>query len=648
MTGFELLFRDGYARIGRLPTPHGNIETPALLPVLHPDPERQAIPASELAAGFGVKAAISSAYILWRQPELRARAEAEGLHRLLGFDGPLMTDSGAFQQHAYGHVEVGPEEILEFQNRIGSDIATVLDIFVESTAAPEEAQRGVEETIARSKVARGARPGLLAVPVQGGAYPELRYRSAHAASEVGDVLAIGGVVPLLEQYRFAELAVQLLAARPALAPERPVHLFGAGHPVLFAFAALFGVDLFDSSSYHKFARRDAVMFPEGTVPLDSIRESICDCRACREVPLPELRGRPVAEREHQLARHNLAACVSEVARVRQAIRDGALWELAEQRAAGHPALFAGLRVAVRGARWFATVEPESRDQFRWCSPLSGLRPGVIRFLARLGVWKQGRGPYRYHPRVRLTPGALRTVPSHASTGEPIAWETATPIGPVPLELLELYPVGNWMGPEQYEPAPPRSAPDPAEVDPAETEAQRLERWTQRHVAGVLTWCYGATLAEQLMEPGLGVVRSARSGRLRRLERDGVPWFTVRNDGLPQPTWAAAREIHRLLPTPRGRVGVLADAAPFVESGRTLFSSFGRPLDPSLLPGSVALLVDPEDRLLAVGRLLLSPSEIGRFQRGVAATILSHARAPPPTLEEEAPELFPLPPDPPAP
>ncbi|MCI4355082.1 MAG: tRNA guanosine(15) transglycosylase TgtA [Thermoplasmata archaeon] len=304
MGEFEVLERDGLARIGRLETPHGPLETPALLPVVHPDPARQTIPPREIRRRFGLGAVITSAYITYRTPPLRARAEESGIHGLLDFDGPVMTDSGAFQQHAYGHVEVEPEEILGFQRRIGSDIATVLDIFVEPTASPAEAEAGVAETTRRAKLARELHRGLLAVPVQGGLYADLRYRSASEASETGDVLAVGGVVPLMEQYRFADLARAVIAARPALAPERVVHLFGTGHPMTFAFAALLGVDLFDSSSYHKFARRGSLMFPHGTIAIDSLREPTCRCFLCDDVPLTEVAKRPAGERERRIAEPN--------------------------------------------------------------------------------------------------------------------------------------------------------------------------------------------------------------------------------------------------------------------------------------------------------------------------------------------------------
>src|SRR5579864_8556759 len=82
------------------------------------DPARQPIPAAAIRSEFGFPGVITSAYIAWRTPELRERALAGGIHELLGFDGPVMTDSGAFQQHAYGSVEADPNEIIEFQSRI--------------------------------------------------------------------------------------------------------------------------------------------------------------------------------------------------------------------------------------------------------------------------------------------------------------------------------------------------------------------------------------------------------------------------------------------------------------------------------------------------------------------------------------------------
>lgn len=643
MGEFEVLDRDGLARLGRLETPHGPIETPALLPVVHPDPARQPIAPSEIRRRFGLRAVITSSYITYRTPALRATAEEGGIHRLLGFDGPVMTDSGAFQQHAYGQVEVTPEEIHAFQRRIGSDIATVLDIFVEPDAPEPEASRGVETTIERARAARELQRGLLAVPVQGGRYPELRFRSAEAASALGDVLAVGGVVPLLEQYRYADLARALIAARPALAPECAVHLFGTGHPMVFAFAALFGVDLFDSSSYHKFARRGALMFAHGTISIDALREATCRCALCAEVPLPEVARRPPAERERRIAEHNLLMCAQEVSEVRQAIRDGTLWELAERRASGHPALLAGLKAAVRGTRVFLAAEPESRTSYRYVGPTSGLRPGAIRFLALAERWRQGKGPFLDHPWVPLHPAALRTTPTHDAQGVELWWSVLTPFGAVPLELTDLYPIGSYVGPDEFDEGGLRrsgaahatsvSVPEGTEVEPGRDWSVA---WERRLARGLVEFSYGPAAAEAIAARGLTVERSRRTGRLRAYADDTGRLLVVGADGLARPTWRGGRLLHELLPAPARRIVVAPEAEEFVASGRSLFSKFVRGGDSSLHPGASALLVDADDHLLAVGRLLLAPYEMGRLQRGVAVRVVAHAHRPEEPLPAEEP------------
>jgi 7-cyano-7-deazaguanine tRNA-ribosyltransferase len=639
---FELRERDGLARLGRFSTPHGPVETPALLPVVHPDPARQPIPPKEIRRRFGLNALITSAYITWRTPPLKDVAEARGIHALLDFDGPVMTDSGAFQQHAYGHVEVTDEAIFSFERRIGSDIPTVLDHFTEPEASEAEAERALAETTERARRARQLHRGLLAVPVQGGLHAPLRYRSAVEASETGDVLAVGGVVPLMEQYRFADLARVLIAVRPGLSPGAAVHLFGTGHPMTFAFAALFGVDLFDSAAYLKFARRQALMFPDGTIPLEEIREPVCRCALCEAVPLPEVAGLPEAQRTVHLAEHNLLQCAQEISQVRQAIRDGTLWELAERRASAHPALQAGLRTVVRGVRTFLPTEPESRRAFRVVGPTSGLRPSVIRFLARVEQWKAGKGPFHEHPRVALTPANLARIPTHDRQGAPIAWESPTPVGRVPLELTEIYPVGCYLGLESFESRADQAASAPT-AEPLPTDAvvegDHAAEWTVRQIRATLEWLHGPEASVALLGRGIVGQRSARTGRLRAILLDGQPMFTVGNDGLPRPTWRGAALLHAVRPFPAMRIIVDPEAIPFVETGRSLFSRHVRGGDSSLVPGSSALLVDDADRLLAVGRLVLAPPEMGRIPRGVAVRVVAHAREPEggrPPDEEAAP------------
>lgn len=634
---FEVVDRDGFGRRGRLQTPHGTLETPALLPVVHPDPARQAIPPRELRETFRFGAVITSSYLLRRQPALRERAVQEGLHRMLGFPGTIMTDSGAFQQHSRGAVDASPLEMLEFQGAIGSDIATVLDMFGEPEASFPEAERTVLVTLERAKEARRLRgEKLLAVPVQGGLHADLRALSARESSPLGDVLAVGGIVPLMERYRFGDLARLLAAARPHLAPERPVHLFGLGHPMLFALGTLFGGDLFDSSSYHKFAQRSTLMFPEGSVPLDSLEEEVCACARCERLPLLQVKELPERERQEHLARHNLEQCSLELARVRQAIRDGELWDLAERRSTGHPALAAALEEARAHPDVFLPVEPASRRSFHLVLPGSRQRPAVERFRRRRRVWMEGRRVAGHVPDRPLSPEALRHAPD-PSQG---VWEVETPLGPVPLELSETYPTGPLVAPEAYAARPAPGEPTPGSVARAEGSApsgipeERSAAWVRRHVEGILAWCYGWTAVRELHPDTWRALHSRSTRRLRQVMDGDVLLFVVGNDGLPRPTFAGGERLRRVLPPPRLRVVAHADAVPFVSEGRSLFSRHVASADPEVHPDDTVLVVDAEDRLLAVGRSLLASHELGRLRRGVAVRVVSHARADPSALVRE--------------
>src|SRR4030042_2957334 len=117
---FELKERDGLARICELTTKHGKVTTPVLLPVVNPN--QITISPKDMRSKFGVQMLITNSYIIRGSPELKEKAQSKGVHDLLGFDGPIMTDSGTFQDHVYGEVHVDPKEIVEFQASIGSAI----------------------------------------------------------------------------------------------------------------------------------------------------------------------------------------------------------------------------------------------------------------------------------------------------------------------------------------------------------------------------------------------------------------------------------------------------------------------------------------------------------------------------------------------
>src|SRR5213594_1127452 len=229
-------------------TAHGSVSTPVLLPVVNPN--RPIIPAKDFADRFRAEILITNAYILGKSPD-REAVLRDGVHRFLGFPGAVMTDSGAFQSHVYGDVDVTNAEVIAFQKAIHTDFGTMLDVFSEPGHAHDRASADVDETVRRAHEAVSLRGDMALVgAVQGGLHPDLRERCARSVSSLDiAVCAIGGVVPLLETYRFRDLVRVIIASKKGLDPSKPVHLFGAGHPLVFPLAALLGCDLFDSASY---------------------------------------------------------------------------------------------------------------------------------------------------------------------------------------------------------------------------------------------------------------------------------------------------------------------------------------------------------------------------------------------------------------
>ena len=181
---FEIRDHDAAGRIGRLEVPRAGVtvETPALLPVVNPnvltvDPER-------LRSEFGAEMLITNSYIIRSTDRIRDRVLAEGLHDFLEFDGAIMTDSGSFQLAEYGDIDVTTAEILEFQRRIGSDVATPVDVPTPPDVERDRAERELETTQQALADAEAAETGemLVNAPVQGSTYPDLREAAGRQAA----------------------------------------------------------------------------------------------------------------------------------------------------------------------------------------------------------------------------------------------------------------------------------------------------------------------------------------------------------------------------------------------------------------------------------------------------------------------------------
>ena len=335
---FEVKARDGRARVGALSTPHGVVTTPTLLPVINPN--LRTIEPREMWDRYGIEMLITNSYIIWKHDKLRTHALEHGVHDLLNYPGAIMTDSGTFQAYVYGDVEVGVEEIVAFQRDIGVDVATMLDVFTRPDMTRDEVHEAVIETEARAAASLAAAGStMLNGPIQGGLHPDLRRLSARSMGAHGfSVHPIGGIVPVMEQQRYADLARIMLASMPELPPQRPVHMFGCGHPMLFPMLIALGADLFDSAAYALFARDGRLLTPTGTVHLADLKEWPLLMPCVATVTPESVRRMNDEERMVLLSRFNLEVTLAELAACRQAVHDGRIWELAERRSHAHPAL----------------------------------------------------------------------------------------------------------------------------------------------------------------------------------------------------------------------------------------------------------------------------------------------------------------------
>ena len=384
MVEFEIKSRDLLARIGRLKTKSGTFETPVFLPVINM--AKQSVTPSELWEKFGCKILITNAYIIKkRQAEEAVR---RGIHSLLDFPGVVMTDSGAYQILAYGDIEAAPEEIIKFQEEIDTDIATILDLPTGWGVSKKHAEDTVKETIRRAKKLEElkSRSDILWVgPIQGGRYLDLVAESAREMSRLPfDIHALGSPTPVMEQYIFDLLVDMIFAAKMNVPLSRPFHLFGAGHPFMFALAVALGCDLFDSAAYNIFAQDDRYLTTYGTVHLEELEHLPCSCPVCYKRDPQDLREMPKEEREAELTRHNLHVCFAEIKRIKQAIIEGRLWEHLMIRAHGHPSILQAMK---RLKDYSDIIERHSpivkRSGLFFFSSIDLARPEVIRHNKRL-------------------------------------------------------------------------------------------------------------------------------------------------------------------------------------------------------------------------------------------------------------------------
>jgi queuine tRNA-ribosyltransferase len=353
--------RDGAARAGMLRTDHGEVRTPAFMPVgtlatvkgLAPDELRE----------LGVEIVLANAYHLHLRPGADVVQRLGGLHAFMAWDGPVLTDSGGYQvfsladlrridddgvtfrSHLDGSTHrFTPERVMEIESALGADIVMAFDDCVPypcdepaAAAAAERTARWAERSIA-ARASLGAadrwpwRQHLYGI-VQGSTFPKLRRDSARRITSMDfDGFAIGG----LSVGEAKPVMVEMLeTTTPAMPDDRPRYLMGVGFPEDVVDAIVRGVDLFDCVAPTRHGRTGAAFTRDGRVNVENARfiddgepiDPECDCTVCHRYSRAYIRHL-FRSREmlgpRLLSYHNVAFLVDLLRQARRAIESESL------------------------------------------------------------------------------------------------------------------------------------------------------------------------------------------------------------------------------------------------------------------------------------------------------------------------------------
>lgn len=586
------------------------------------NPNIPALPIADMTA-MGAQAFITNSYIIRRSESLREKAEKHGVHSLIGFDGPIMTDSGTFQSHVYSDVEYTNMEIVEFQRKIGSDISTILDIFSEPDFTHERAKHAVLETHSRMmQLPEDIEDTIIAGPIQGSVYTDLREMSARMMSSTqAGYLPIGGVVPLLENYRYDTLVDVIISSKLNAHFAKPIHLFGGGHPMFMPMAVLLGVDMFDSASYVKYARDGRMLFSDGSKELSRISSLPRWSPLYGKVTVQELKEMPEAERSILLSRHNLSAIFNELQEIRERIFQQTLWQYVESRARSHPYLFRAFRRLLEYSDILEKYEDLSKkSSFFYFDHYSDSTP-YIRRLERFtesvsSAAESGTallGDEHWHPG-RPHQASFKDLYEHTLQEFMLPWQNTL----VPLELDETYPVEQVIsGTIPGEPG----APHYEELSTLQPGAEKTRDFDLGRVRRIADYQFGSGYGKGIFPEETVVTRSRRTGRIRGVYLEGRLLGTLRaHDGFFTMSIAGAQRLLSVSEFPAHRVVVTDDSAEYNSKGFNVFFKFITESDEGIIAGNEVLVVDAEDRLVAVGKSIVSGREIPSFSSGVAVKV----------------------------
>lgn len=648
---FEIKAKDMRGRVGVLKTKHGNVKTPALMPVIHP--RKQAIDVKK----YGADIVITNAYLIYKDEDLKQKTIEEGLHKLINFDGPVMTDSGSFQLSVYGDVDITNKEVIEYQELIGTDIGTSLDIPTAPFVEREKAEEDLKITLERAKEAVEFKKEnniemLLNSVVQGSTFMDLRQKCASELSKLdADLYPIGAVVPLMESYHYKELVDVVMNSMMYLPENTARHLMGAGHPMIFALAVAMGCDLFDSAAYILYAEDDRLLSTRGTFKLENLQEMPCSCEVCSKYTPDDLRAMPKKQRRDLIAQHNLHVSFAELRLIRQAIYEGSLMELVEERCRAHPALLDAVRQLSNYSDDFEKYDPRSKKSaFFYTGAESLKRSEVLRHQQKMMEMPKKRDlvvlPPSRKPYSKFISGKLGEFYVYGNKGEFDGENTDfmvldVPFGLIPLEVDELYPLSQSATPkirdkdsmefinhffkefiEDYNQVLVHSRlKDKLDIelgDKFEDDDIRYKKDDVRKLKAIADYQFGWGAGESLLKGNINVEKSKKTGKIRHIYDGKTLIVNMRaSDSYLVLSKEGARRLHGACEYPKNRVVVNKDSEPFALDGKSVFSKFVVECDENIRANDEVLIVNEDDKLLAFGKSLLSAVEIEDFQTGQA-------------------------------
>jgi queuine tRNA-ribosyltransferase len=350
--GFTLLARDGKARRGRVTTAHGTVETPAFMPVGTAGTVKGMMP--DAVAGTGAEILLGNTYHLMLRPGAERVERLGGLHRMMAWDRPILTDSGGFQVMSLtglrkltedgvifrSHIDgsehkLSPERSIDIQRMLDADITMALDECTPHPATYEQTEKSLALSMrwaGRSKDAFVKRPGYgLFGIVQGGVYLDLRTRSVADLTAVGfDGYAVGGLAVGEGQETMFTVLDHVVPELPA---DRPHYLMGVGTPHDLVGAVARGIDMFDCVMPTRSGRTGQAFTARGKVNMRNARhqddprplDENCRCPACTRFSRAYLHHLQRSEEmlgPILLTWHNLTYYQDLMAGMRQAIAAG--------------------------------------------------------------------------------------------------------------------------------------------------------------------------------------------------------------------------------------------------------------------------------------------------------------------------------------